>query len=335
MFPSFIAKSIVDVIVDHTNSRGEGTFKFQYSRRMPVKEDPFIPKEKHLSEEMVAYFFSQTLLGNYYRNIGPVKRVKDDSNKNADMLMLEGNEWKGIQITQLQFTNYIGRKAISEKINTSIAAAISKLVSPPGKVIVNIFPVATKGEIPLSTVSKGKEALLDRLAKFAADTLKKNYAELTNPNKPIWVNVEDDKLKPHFRMICLNPVPPDGYPRFPGVDNVFVNYDQDDVAYNDDDLISSVTEVYKKKEGGQAEILLIWADEFDLGMVERKVAEQLQHQFLQSSFAEVYLMTFVNHITMILSTINLWPVKITNAYFRRPISPHTKGSYWKRNLGRS
>jgi hypothetical protein len=130
-------------------------------------------------------------------------------------------------------------------------------------------------------------------------------------------------------------VPPEGYPRFPGVGNVFVNYDQDDVAYNDDDIIKSVTDVYNKKEGGKAEILLIWADEFDLGMAERKVAEQLQRQFFQSSFQEVYLMTFVNHITMILSTINLLPVKTVNSYFKKPIGPHSKSSLWKGKPGRS
>jgi hypothetical protein len=53
------------------------------------------------------------------------------------MLMLEDRQWKGIQITQLQFTNYIQRKAISERVNTSIATAIFKLVSPANKVIVN------------------------------------------------------------------------------------------------------------------------------------------------------------------------------------------------------
>jgi hypothetical protein len=325
----------MDVIVDHTNSRGGGTFKFQYSRRVPVKKDPFIPKDKRIAEEMVAYFFSQTLLGNYYRNIGSVKRVEDDANKNADMLMLEDQQWKGIQITQLQFTNYIGRKAISERMNTSIATAISRLVSPPNKVIVNIFPVATKGEIPLSEVGKGKDAIFDRLEKFAADALKKNATGLTDPNYPVWISVDDDKLKPHLRTICLNPVPPDGFPRFPGVGNVFVNYDQDDVAYNEDDITSSVTEIYNKKEGGKAEILLIWADEFDLGVVERKVAEQIQRKFTTSSFAEVYLMTFTNHITMILDTINLWPLKTTGSYLKRPLRPHTKESIWKGKPGRS
>jgi hypothetical protein len=40
------------------------------------------------------------------------------------------------------------------------------------------------------------------LANLAADVLRKNQAGLTDPIHPIWLVVDDGKLKPHFNMIA-------------------------------------------------------------------------------------------------------------------------------------
>jgi hypothetical protein len=77
----------MDAIVDMTNPRGMGTFKFQYSRHAPVDRTRFIPGGKKLAEPMLTWFFTQTLKGNFQRRITATKACEDDSNKNPDVLI--------------------------------------------------------------------------------------------------------------------------------------------------------------------------------------------------------------------------------------------------------
>ncbi len=48
----------MQAIVDLTNERTSGTFKFQYSLRVPVhKHSEFIPKDKKLAEGIIGSFY--------------------------------------------------------------------------------------------------------------------------------------------------------------------------------------------------------------------------------------------------------------------------------------
>src|SRR3989442_9307450 len=105
----------MDVIVDMTNGKSCGTFKFQYSRHYPVKQDPrFVPhNDKKLAEKIVGSYFCQFLEREYHSFIEDFKHNHDDSNKKPDISFIENGVVKGVQITELQFTRHEERKAIA------------------------------------------------------------------------------------------------------------------------------------------------------------------------------------------------------------------------------
>lgn len=267
---------------------------------------------------MLAWFFSQTLKGNFNRSITETKVCSDDSHKNPDILMREDSIWRGVQITQLLFTRYEERKDISARMNQSLADAIAMAITLPFPLIVNIQPTAQKGEIPMEDVRK-KGRLQSELVDFIINMLKKNQAILETSKTPLYFNVDKPKLAPHFRHIALNPIPKHATSRFPSNGNISVNYDQDDVAFNDNDIAAAIDEVFDKKNNGNSEILLIWADNFGLNFHERKIVEGLYSKFSNSSFEEVYFMTFENYKSRITETLNLWPIKAIKNYIRTPV----------------
>jgi hypothetical protein len=123
------------------------------------------------------------------------------------------------------------------------------------------------------------------------------------------LNVENDKLTPHFRRIVLNPVPPNCFPRFYGHNNIYVNYEIDNVAFDLSDADLAIDEVFNKKNGSSAEVLLIWADDFELATNKKIIIEKLYLKFIGSSFTEVYFMTFSDNVELFLKSLELWPLK--------------------------
>jgi hypothetical protein len=295
-----------------------GTFKWQYSRYGPVNRDRFIPKEKRLAEPMLTCFFIQTLRANFRRGITDTKVCSDDSHKRPDMLMLEDGQWRGIQITQLVFTRFEERAASSKTIAHAMADAIYKAVQPQTPVIVNVYPTVLKGENAMEGVNK-KGKLQAELATFIIEALKKNLSDLHPGMPPIHVAIDAPKLAPHFHHLAFNPLPVKAVSRFPSSGNISVNYDQDDVAYNDNDIAEAIDYIFNKKNNGSSEILLVWADNFGLDFRQRQIATSLALKFSGSSFEEVYLMTFANHASCMKETINLWPLKASRSYIRVPI----------------
>ncbi len=308
----------MDAIVDMTNPRGVGTFKFQYSRHAQVDRTRFIPGGKKLAEPMLTWFFTQTLKGNFQRRITATKACEDDSNKNPDVLIQEEGVWRGVQITQLTFTRYETRKEISVRQNQSIADQIATSIKLPFPVVINIFPTAQKGEIPLENAGK-KGKILNELIDLIVQKIAENLPALKSAQSPIWLNVDPPKLAAHFHHIVLNRIPSNTFFRFPFNGNISINYDQDDIAFNDNDIAISIDEVFQRKNLGNAQILLVWSDQFGLNFHERKIAESLLQKFATSSFEEVYFMTFENHISRIKESLNLWPVKTTKQYIKVPV----------------
>jgi len=297
-------------LVDMTNAKPFGTFKFQYSKYYQVNKDKFVPMDdKKLAEQILGWFFGESLRRHFARKIISTEVCKYDSNKKADILMNENGVDKGVQITRLQFTRYEERKNISFRMNGYLAEKISGLVPVGFPIVVNIFPTSEKGTIPLRNISRGKQKIYLTLCTYVAKKIIANLSELSRQKRPIWITIDDPKLAAYFKFIVLNPIPKGSFSRFPGNGNICVNYDQDDVAFNSEDIDGSIDELYRKKNSGHSEILLIWAEDFDLATQKKEVAERIWLKFRHTTFSEVFFMTFENHITRFIDTLQLWPIK--------------------------
>jgi len=309
----------MDAIIDGINGKGFGTFKFQYSRRSPVHPNPrLIPRDdKQLAEKMLGSFFCQFLEKEFKSKIENFRLNPDDSHKKADILYTENGIDRNLQITQLQFTRYETRKAIAVEKNKLIADCLSVLIQTPFPIIVNIFPTSEKSSIPLSDRKRGKSKIEAELIKYLAVTLKSRLPDLARDSSPLWLSFDNNKLSPHFRRVVINPVPQNCYPRFYGRNNIYVNYEIDNVAFEFSDAESAIDDLYNKKNNSSAEVLLIWADDFELAGNKRPIAEKLQQKLVDSSFDEIYFMTFSDNVAMFVKTLELWPLKV---YSSRPLS---------------
>src|SRR5665647_906002 len=137
-------------ISDMTNGKSFGTFKFQFSKYSPVHPEPgIVPKNKVDAENFIAMCYCQFLTRHFNSKISSFKLNENDSNKNPDIIIVENDIIKGIQISQLQFTNYEGRKAIAKKKNFDLANEIAKYIKIDFPLNIDILPVTTKDLIPL------------------------------------------------------------------------------------------------------------------------------------------------------------------------------------------
>ncbi len=182
------------------------------------------------------------------KSIKNFRHNNNDDKKNPDVLFEEDGITKGIQITQLQFTNHVARKALADKKSQEIADSLARIIHIQHPVIINIFPSTKKDIILLSIIKKGREKIEKALINFIANILKGNSSVLSGEFQPIHVEVENKILSPNYKFIALNYVPKNGFPRFNGKGNIYINYDFDDAAYEENDIVSAIDAIYVKKK---------------------------------------------------------------------------------------
>ncbi len=71
--------------------------------------------------------------------------------------------------------------------------------------------------------------------------------------------------------------------------------------FSKEDIDKECKNIYQKKNGGKAEVLLIWADTFEILYDPTTIEQSLKKQFIDSSFEEVVLFTFYNRIDLYLN----------------------------------
>jgi hypothetical protein len=162
----------------------------------------------------------------------------------------------------------------------------------------------------LNNLKKGKTKTLQELARYIAAVIKNNQDQFFEDSSPIWHQIIHPKLETYFNLLVLNRVPPNCFPRFFGHSNVYINYDIDDVSFDESDVDDVIQAIYNKKNNGTADMLLIWSDEFELGSFDhRKLAEKIYRSFQASTFDEVFFMTFINILPDFLKSLQLWALK--------------------------
>jgi len=179
----------------------------------------------------------------------------DDSSKKADAIFKEDGVDKGVQITRLLFTRYEERKALASSKSLDLAKRIANLIKLPLPVVVNIFPATKKDVVPLSDANRGRLKIETELVQHIASCLHSEIRNLLFSDSPIWLTIENPKLSKHFRRIVLNPVPRGAFPKFPGVSNIYVNYDFNEVSFEQSDVDHAIEEIYRKKNHGLADFL--------------------------------------------------------------------------------
>ncbi|HEU5292451.1 MAG TPA: hypothetical protein VFU05_17510 [Cyclobacteriaceae bacterium] len=282
------------------------TFKFPYSRSRVHLEPEFIPKDKKKAELIIGMYFCQIHLLNLNHNVQGVRLNEDDSAGQADIFVTESGKELSVQITRLTFTDFETRKSIAKKKSIEYSKAIWQKIQVDFPLIVTIFP-RNKHKVPLNK-GTNRRSIEGKLLDLIVSLISSNHNVLAERTKSFNIDITDEELKEHFYSIDLCPVPQGMFANVFGFENIFVNYNFYGSTYDSVDAIKAVEDLYQKKSGGTSEILLIWANSFEIHDM-TEIVETLRKMFSESTFKEVQLMTFDDNVALFRETLKLWGIK--------------------------
>jgi hypothetical protein len=284
------------------------TFKFPYSRSKVHLEPEFIPKDKKKAELMIGMYFCQMHMLRLNYNIEGVKLNNDDSNKKGDVIITHDGKDVSMQITRLSFTDFETRKSVAKKKSIEFAKLISDRVRVDRQVVINIFP-KNKHKIPLQKLGSRAKVLERKLIDLIVLSIQVNESKLKEDITHISIGIKDGALKDFFYSIDLCPVPEGMFANVHGYQNIFINYNFYGATYDKIDVDKAIDELFKKKDQGVADMLLIWANSFEMHYDLEGIVEKLRIKFATSSFGNIQFMAFHDSVALFRETLKLWGIK--------------------------
>lgn len=281
------------------------SFKFQTTFSPPntfIKK--VIPTEKRKTEFYLSILFAQYLLFNN-RQIDKIELNDNDENRGSDINSRIDGKDIGIQLTRLVPDDYMTRKKVAFDKSLFVASEISQRLKPDFPVNINIYPqYIDQVGIPSKNL-KSNIALIEEIA----ENLKNDLSKLKSESETIFKSVNNNKAQEIAKSYTFNPIPKDQYSAFPGKDNVFVNFEFDLIHITDIELSAQIDKIYKNKNNGSSQILIIWADQHEILEQIKEVAQMINKKFQDSSFQEVFFMTFLDRIDLFRDTLKIIKVK--------------------------
>jgi hypothetical protein len=276
---------------DHTKKHIIGGFKLPYTLNEPSHKTKKWVDENNTKE---VENLTGGLFVNFIRQVEKRKVLyfspnENDENKNPDIFIHIDGKIESAQITQLVLNDYLRKfnqtKALCEKISKLIV----ETYRPEIKINVQIYP-PWETEEPIK--SSGKTHKL--ASKIIANSILENIEKLKSENK--FLNFEFDRkiFKNFADSYNLSPVPNSHHSSYFGNDNVYIDYEFDDIKISKEDLKNSVDKIFKDKNGGNSDILLIWGDQNQFMNTETMIIQKLEERFKVSSFKSVYFLAFHN-----------------------------------------
>lgn len=281
------------------------SFKFQTTFSPPntfIKK--VIPIEKRKAEFYLSILFAQYLLFNN-RQIDKIELNDNDENRGSDINSRIDGKDIGIQLTRLVPDDYMTRKKVAFDKSLFVASEISQRLKPDFPLNINIYPqYIDQVGIPSKNL-KSNIALIEEIA----ENLKNDLSKLKSESETIFKSVNNNKAQEIAKSYTFNPIPKDQYSAFPGKDNVFVNFEFDLIHITDIELSAQIDKIYNNKNNGSSQILIIWADQHEILEQIKEVAQMINKKFQDSSFQEVFFMTFLDRIDLFRDTLKIIKVK--------------------------
>lgn len=276
--------------ISTNNKKIRGSFKLSYSRGLPSYMAPKVFTTQKTEEYFVTSLYAHHLLYNGFPSIG-VEVCNDDSNKKADSIVkFENGKTIKIQVTRFTLTEYLNRRKIAENKVEKIIKEINKIEKIDIPVNVTFHALGQKNQLPNST------KINREIAKLIVETISLKRNELETPGKFINEEIKNEKLKKYCSVITLQRIPQEHYSNFYGRDNVFIDMDFDNISFTQKDIDEESENIFNKKNNGESQVLLIWADTFEILYDIKPFCESLEKQFMESSFEEVYFLKFYNRL---------------------------------------
>lgn len=268
-----------------------GGFKLPYSLNGPShKKSKWVDENDNKKvENLTGRLFVDYLRHVEKRDVLYFSQNENDSNKNPDIFIHLDGKVQSAQITQIVLNDYLKKFNQTKKLCEKISNLIVDIYKPPIKINVQIYP-PWQTENPIKSSGKVHK----QAAKIIANSISQNIEELKSVNK--FLNFDFDKTIFGNFADCFNllPVPDVHQSNYFGDNNVYIDYEFDDIKISQEDIKNSVNKVFSDKEGGNSDILLIWGDQNHFMGTEFLIFEMLKKKFNKTSFKSVYFLFFKN-----------------------------------------
>lgn len=263
-------------------------FRLPYSQTPDFQIPDLIPRDKRMGELTIGIRYAEFLIRNNVA-VNGVRLNDDDSNGKADVLLFRENKTQGIQITRLTFTEYERRKAIHAKKVIGFVETLQSRIQIDFQLIIQIFP-RERFTIPLIQLKRNKQSAIEQaLIDFVVTGIQSNLDRLKMDGENVPLHHLPSDLRHYFSGVNLLAVPMNYYPNVPGGGNFYIDYKFYDSAYDDNDIEKEVGKIYRAKNGASAEVLIIWANGYEL-LDEGKIVRAFRSAFEITSFHEVYFL---------------------------------------------
>lgn len=266
-----------------------GRFKIGITRAQPnyLAEKLFDGKKEE--EWFLTALYAKFLRQEYGCKVFNWHNSVDDSNKGPDAILSCEKGEISIQVTRFILTEYLTRRVVSKRLVNKLVDNILSKIRLKKPLNITIDP--PNRDVITTCEPKIIEALSNEIIKV----VKENYASL-NQIGFFLHHVRNFSLKKYAYSFGIELIPDGLNSSFYGRDNLYINYDFDNVGYDEQDIQDAVTNMYNKKNNGKAEVLLIWIDKIEIVFDFQAIVDSLRSRFKESSFKEVLLFVFHNRI---------------------------------------
>lgn len=269
-----------------------------YGTAPMVKHRSVIPRVKTEREVFIVREFAEIQMVN---NL-PLLDIKscEDSNKRPDVICQNGGCILRIQVTELKSSDQAQATSVSRHIVKKILCEIeSRNYSSKEKTLVHIVPRLEESNRAI----KFKDNDIKKLVDLILDAIKEGIlspsidellttSDKATPASLVYLKLPS-KIKNTIRMVWLEMIPERTKCYCSGTNNIYLGVDFHLNSTNDDLLESIIDDIYRKKNRGFSDMLLIWSGDSYLFGDRDRIANMLRDRFKEISFRHVYYFCFV------------------------------------------
>ena len=291
---------------NHSKKHIIGSFKFPYSLNGSNDNKPKWVNETETKEieQLIGFLFINYLRKVENRKVQHFSPNKNDENKNPDIFIHLDGKLQSAQITQIRLNDYLTKFNETKNLCNKLSKLITEIYKPPLKINIQIYP-PWEAEEPI----RSKHKIHKRIAKVIALSLSENIDKLSTNNEFLNFDLDKSIFRDFADSYNFYPIPDNCKSNYFGENNVYIDYEFDDIKISEEDIINAVNKVYTDKNNGHSQILIIWGDQNQFMGTESKIYNQIQKKFINSSFESIYFLFFYNTLDIEIRTISCWKIE--------------------------
>jgi len=263
----------------------------------PVYLSPVLPKDKRDRERFIVEEFAKThKVGGF--TLTDIEASEDDSHGRSDVRAKLNGVDIGLQLTELKIEHRPRSADIARKITVKLIDCVLKDIKPPSPILVDIQSPKDYENVSLKLRNREIQMLAGIIIEgFQHNEFSPSVVEYFDHKmkglKPKYLEIPDS-MQGMISKVEIQRIPEGYKTTYPGKNNVHINFHFDQVVTSDIMIQELIGNIYRRKELGSAEILLVWCCDEYFWVQEEVIKQIFQREFARSSFKYIYLFFFMD-----------------------------------------